>query len=180
MQVNKVIIVGYLGRDPEARYMPAIKEVERIAESVGRSRTPKNIEAVATDTGDVAGGGSTGGDGSGPEGGAGGDDDGGGDGDPDSDRRPLSNPPIDRSDRSSPLQLAPVRRISGTKPSKQSRSPTPLSRDERIRRAHWMAFLLTMATIGVAAWFAEKGYSPAAASAFAGALSTCIVAILKS
>lgn len=180
MQVNKVIIVGNLGREPEARYMPAIKEVERIVESVGKSRTPKNIEAAATDAGDVADGGATGGDGGGPEGGASGDDDGGDDGDPDSDRRPLSIPPIDCSDSSPSLQLARVRRTSGAKPPKQSRSPKPPSREERIRRAHWMAFLLTLAAIGVAAWFAEKGYSPTAASAFAAALSTCIVAILRS
>lgn len=180
MRVNKVIIVGYLGRDAEARYMPAMREVERVVEAVGRSRTPKNIEVAATDAGDVADGGATGGDGGGPEGGASGDDDGGGDGDPDSDRRPLSIPPIDCSDSSPPSNLPRCDALAAPSPHKQSRSPKPPPREDRIRRVHWMAFLLTLATIGVAAWFAEKGYSPAAASAFAGALSTCIVAILRS
>lgn len=181
MRVNKIIIVGPLGREPESRYMPAFREVERVMEETGKSRTPANVLASAVDAADAGdASGAAGCDGGGTSDASSGDDDDGGDGDPDSDRRPLSIPLIDCSDSSPSLQLAPVRRTSGTKPSKQPRSPKPPAREERVRRAHWMAFLLTLATIGVAAWFAEKGYSPAAASAFAGALSTCIVAILRS
>jgi len=186
MQVNKVIIVGYLGRDPEARYMPAgCKEIERIANTVLKSRTPENILASPSDVAEAGleSNGAAGAD-SGDGGSGSGDDDGSGDGDPDSDRRHshLSKPPNSkRRTASRPVPSGEPQQHSALQSSITSlpRSPRSSIHEKRSKRVHWMTFLLTLAFMGVAVWFAEKGYHPVAASAFAGAFAHCILALMK-
>lgn len=186
MQANKVILVGNLGRDPEARYMPAgCKEIERITNAAVKSRTPENILVSPSDVAKAglesngAAGADSGNGGSGSD-----DDDGSGDGDPDSDRRHSHQPKPPRSKRRTASRSAPSgepQQHSGLQSSITSlpRSPQSSIHEKRSKRIHWMTFMLTLAFMGVAVWFAEKGYHPVAASAFAGAFAHCILALLK-
>lgn len=190
MHVNKVIIVGNLGRAPESRYMPDMfgREVERLAAAIGTSKssTPTNILAsasAATDaTADSNGGvvGDRGGDISGGSGDGNGD----GDGDPDSDWRRSPPPTSPHSKRqTTPRSVRTGKSQQHSNPHSSSSScprvPKPAIPERRSKRVHWMAFILTLTAMGGAVWFAEKGYHPVAASAFAGAFAHCIQTLLK-
>ncbi|XPJ79146.1 hypothetical protein ACNSPR_29195 [Klebsiella pneumoniae] len=193
MHVNKVIIVGNLGRDHEARYMPSRIEMglARVLNAIdaSRSRTPANILAsvsgadvtdVAADSSGVAGADG----GEGPGGGSG-DGDSDGDGDPDSDRRRLSPSTPPHSKRKTKSLPAPSgksrkhRDIHSNSTAPHPQIPPPVVPDRQPKLVQWLAFVLTLAAMGVAVWFAEKGYDPIAASAFAGAFAHCIQTLLK-
>ncbi|WP_194727302.1 single-stranded DNA-binding protein [Noviherbaspirillum malthae] len=108
MHVNKVIIVGNLGRDPETRYLPSSFErvLERVMASIAtsKSRPPENILASTSDGMDAAAesNGANGVDGGGGEA-SGGSGNGDGDGDPDSDRRRAPSPTPAHSKRKTKL-----------------------------------------------------------------------------